>query len=157
MPEITSITYKPEQETSGGKDRFLRIAVERVNLIAGYGIEGDRKGGHPTRQLNIMCAETLDDLANEGYNIEPGQMGEQLIVRGMNIDDLASGTHLQMGETAVVEVTKPREGCNRLETIQGKPAKNTVGRIGVMARVVTTGEIRVGDVVRILQPEERHV
>jgi len=59
------------------------------------------------------------------------------------------GTRLRLGG-AVIEVTRPRTGCGRFEHIQGRPVAATVGRIGVMAKVVTGGAVRARDAVVLL-------
>ncbi len=154
--QIDSIVYKPNDAPKKPNDHYSRRALERATLIENYGIEGDSKGGHPRRQLNLMCAETLDQLASEGFRIEPGWMGEQIIVRGLeiNINDLEAGTQLILGGQAVIEVTGPRTGCERFEAIQSKSPDLAKGRLGIMARVITGGEIALGDqVVILMQPE----
>ncbi|GAB4512729.1 MAG: hypothetical protein OHK0046_12710 [Anaerolineae bacterium] len=142
--QIISITYKPvNQKQANPPDHFLRVPVERANLIENHGIEGDRKAGHPERQINIMSLATLEKLAEEGYKVAPGEMGEQIIVSGLDISALPSGSQLQLGESAVLELVKPRNGCDRFITIQGKTLPGT-GELGMIARVVAGGEIFVG-------------
>ena len=75
-------------------------------------------------------------------------MGEQIVVAGLDETALMPGAGLALGESAVIEVTLPRTGCDRFEHIQGKPKETTKGRLGVMARVVAGGVVRTGDPVR---------
>lgn len=150
---IISITYRPLSEPAGasGSDRvaYLRVAVRQANLIAGHGIEGDAKAGRgDTRHLNLMSEETLAALRAEGYTVEPGAMGEQLIVSGIDVDALPAGARLQLGQRAVIEITKPRTGCQHFAAVQGKPPAD--GRMGMMARVLEGGPIRLGDRVHLL-------
>jgi MOSC domain-containing protein YiiM len=147
MAEIISIVYKP-QAAEQPAGRYLRLPLERARLVAGHGIEGDTKGGHARRQLNIMSAETLSALAAEGFTVDPGCMGEQIIVRGLDVNRLAVGDRLHLGDTATVEVTSLRTGCERFEAYQGKKREEAAGRLGVIARVLTGGVIQVGDAVR---------
>lgn len=155
--QVASIVYKPEGTDSDPETHYVRISLATANLVAGYGIEGDRKGGHPKRNLNIMSFETLEALRAEGFNTLPGQMGEQIVVRGLELGDLSDGDRLFIGERACVEVVNQRTGCQRFEKIQGKPPKLAAGRMGVMAKVVTSGAIAVGDPVKLfpvaVQPE----
>lgn len=147
---IHSITYKPlsQQDTPG---QFLRVAVDTATLIAGYGIEGDRKGGHPKRQINIMSKSTLDALATKGYNTTPGAMGEQIIINGLDVDDLPAGTLLQFGETVRVEVTQRRSGCRKVEAVQGFTTQEIIGQMGIMVRVIDGGQIHTGDPVHLIE------
>lgn len=153
MSEIVSIVYKPMHVEANPSNRYVRFARSTANLMVNYGIEGDRKGGNPNRQLNVMSQETLNDLRAEGFRVEPGAMGEQLIVTGLDVTALQPGDRVQLGDTACIEVISHRKGCERFEHIQGKPRTNCAGRLGIMAKVVADGEIRVGDPVKLLQPE----
>lgn len=150
MGEIVSIVYKPDHLPPRPTDHYTRVPVESARLVVGQGIEGDRKGGHPTRQLNLMAAEVLDQLGAEGFNVTPGQMGEQIIVRGIALDALPTGSRLRIGASAIIEVTAPRTGCDRFEALQGKAPALAAGRLGVMACVSADGEIRPGDPVEVL-------
>ncbi len=153
-PQIVSIVYKPQGVEGQPPNQYARQSVEQARLLAGYGIEGDRKGGHPERQLNLMAAETLAQLAGEGCDTSPGMLGEQLIVRGVDVDALPVGARLRLGAEAVIEVTTPRTGCDRFAHIQGVDPERLNGRMGIMARVVSGGPIQVGDTVQPLVNEE---
>ena len=152
MAELVSIVYRPREVSEKPADHFARVALEQAELVRGEGIRGDRKGRHPMRQLNIMAQATLEGLSAEGLRTAPGEMGEQLVIGGLDepLESLAAGTRLQLGEQAVVEVLEPRTGCERFEAIQSRPATQVAGRLGVMARVVRDGAIRRGDRVRLL-------
>ena len=141
MSQIVSITYRPAEAPAKPDDHFTRLPLANVQLVAGYGIEGDRKGGHPDRQLNIMAQESLDELGTEGFMVKPGQMGEQIIVSGLaqNLNAMPEGTQLQFGDEAIIEIVKPRTGCDRFEAIQGKPPSTAADRLGMMARVLQGG------------------
>lgn len=157
MIKVASIVYKPESEGSDPVTHYIRIPLDSASLIAGYGIEGDRKGGSPKRNLNIMSFETLEALRVEGFKTRPGQMGEQIVIQGIELEKLSSGDQLLIGDQACVEVVNHRTGCERFEKIQGKSPKLAARRMGVMAKVVTGGRVAVGDPVKLLpvavQPE----
>lgn len=149
MPQIQSIVYKPKKAPHS-PDAYVRIPVDKVNLVVGKGIEGDQKGV-PNRQLNIMNADTLASLAGEGYKTAPGELGEQIVVSGLQIETLEKGTILEIGDGgAQIEIIKLREGCDRFAGIQNKT--DFSGRLGVLARVLTTGEIAVGSEIRVVEP-----
>jgi MOSC domain-containing protein YiiM len=151
MPHLVSITYTPQDtELRRPMNHFARVPVERARLAEFRGIEDDLKGGTGERQLNVMCAEVLDQLRGEGFQVGPGQMGEQIVIAGVPAESLTVGTRMRIGETAVIEVTLPRTGCDRFERVQGKPRSSVQGRLGVMARVVAGGEIAVGDEVVVV-------
>ena len=154
MGSIISIVYQPEA-TDVTHGQFFRVPIDEANLIAEHGIEGDRKAGrNPKRHLNIMMRETLDSLAGCGFKTAPGEMGEQIQIQGVDIENLAPGTMLKIGQSAVVRLNKPRTGCIWLEHIQGQPCESTVGKLGIMASVIESGVIRAGDEVSVIPEPE---
>src|SRR5579859_5582466 len=116
MIRVQSIVYKPKDEPEV-KDRYTRVPLSQANLIAGYGIEGDRKGGNPNRNLNVMDDRTLDELGAEGYPTEPGTLGENLILAGINLRQLPEGTQLRLGNEAIIELASFRVPCHQLTPI----------------------------------------
>ena len=150
---IASIVYTPLSVKKTSKDKYDRVATERVELIAGHGIDGDKKAGkNPERHLNIMSREVLDQLAAEGFDVAPGQMGEQIVVSGLDVNTLQAGDLIHLGG-AIAKVSKPRTGCEKFKTVQGHDPKEAAGRLGVMATVIASGSIAVGDPVRAASAE----
>lgn len=152
MMTIHSIVYQPERLEPASY--YSRTPLNQAQLVADYGIEGDMKGGkHHERHLNLMSLDMTQTLAGEGYKTAPGQLGEQIQVSGGDIASFTPGTRLQIGSTAVIELTKARTGCDRFAAIQEHPKENTVGRLGMLARVITSGPIQVGDEIKPLATE----
>jgi MOSC domain-containing protein YiiM len=69
------------------------------------------------------------------------------IVQGLEVERLQPGDQLQIGESAMIEITKARTGCVRLEAAQGRSNEAFGGLVGMMAKVVVGGDIQVGDEV----------
>jgi MOSC domain-containing protein YiiM len=149
VAHVVSIVYTPRDvEIRRPQDRYARVAAGRVRLVEFHGIEGDAKGTSTDRQINVMLAETLAELGGEGFQVAPGAMGEQIVVAGLDPAALAKDAHLKIG-SAVIKVGILRTGCDRFEMIQGKPRQSAKGRLGVLATVVTGGEVAVGDAVEV--------
>ena len=153
MSQIVSIAYQPlGVRYSDPMGDFIRVPVDAAILIANHGIDGDQKAGHnKTRQVNLLSAEWLAARAAEGYRAAPGQFGEQLVIAGLAVESLPPGTLLGLGPTAILAIVKGRTGCERLQAVQPKSTTG-LGPIGVLARVVMGGPIRVGDAVAVLEP-----
>jgi MOSC domain-containing protein YiiM len=148
MSRVYSIVFQPEPSQHEEPYRYMRVPLENAQLIANHGIEGDRKAGKSrSRHLNIMSQETLKELTNQGYKTAPGEMGEQIIIEGLNVATLTKGDRIQIGETAIVEINASREGCEWFEMIQSKPKEVD---LGVMATVIEGGHISLGDDVKTL-------
>jgi len=150
MGVIYSIVYQPvDSEHGGGSKDFVRVPVREAILRAGHGIEGDRKAGrHPGRQINLLSREWLLQLRRAGYRIEPGQFGEQIIVSGIDLEELRVSECLQLGATACIEISQARHPCGRLHQVQQLPVDG-LKTIGLMGAVITGGTIRVGDPVTV--------
>lgn len=154
MAKIYSIVYQPvdKKYKDGHYGDFIREPLQEANLITDHGIEGDAKAGkQPSRQLNILSQEWLTRVSELGYHTKPGEFGEQIIIEGLDLDSLEKGERLQIGAQALVEITMPRQGCERLEAAQGQSNDAYGGLVGKMARVVQGGPIRVGDEVLLRQ------
>jgi len=150
---LKSIVYKPKDAPHAPRG-YQRVALQEAHLIADYGIEGDRKGGNPKRNLNVMDDITLAELAAEGYPTGVGVLGENLIISGIDLRKLPAGTHLQIGDEAVILLRALREPCEQLTELDSRLPSAAIGRVGFMCRVVKGGLIRVGDpVIVISQPE----
>jgi MOSC domain-containing protein YiiM len=155
MAHIASIVYQLVDAQYGERlDYFIREPVETATLIAGHGLEGDCKAGHhPDRQLNLLSDSWLERVKSLGYKTAPGEFGEQLIIGGLAVEKLASGDRLIFDDEATIEIIKPRTGCSRLETAQGKSIEG-IGYIGMLAKVITGGPIRVGAAVTVIPANE---
>ncbi len=154
---------------------------QRIRLLAGLGVEGDAHMGEtvkhrsrvardPTqpnlRQVHLIHSELHDELRTAGFELSPGQMGENVTTRGVDLLGLATGTWLHIGDSVVVEVTGLRNPCAQLNGLQpGLMAAtlardedgNLIRKAGVMGIVIAGGEIRPGDVIRAALPPEPHL
>ncbi len=124
-----------------------------VGPVSADGIAGD---GHnhekhitPIQAICLIDAEDLDDLRAEGYDVGPGVLGENLTVRGLNVDDLAPGDRLRLSGGVELEYTKPRSPCYVLDPISPKLKDDVQGRCGGYAKVITPGEIRSGESIDV--------
>lgn len=151
-----------------------------IHLVAGHGVDGDAHAGvtvkhrsrvarDPTRpnlrQVHLIHAELHEELRAAGFTVAPGQMGENVTTRGIDLLALPTGTRLLLGAIAVVEVTGLRNPCVQLDGIQAGLMAATLGRdangelvrkAGVMSIVLTGGEVRTGDPVRVELPPTPH-
>jgi len=157
---------------------FSKETVEVINLLTGLGVEGDAHMGkivkhrsrvaqNPNqpnlRQVHLIHCELFDEVRSAGFHVEPGQMGENITTRGLNLLGLPTGTKLYIGELAVIEITGLRNPCAQIDSFQTGLLSavldhdengNLIRKAGVMAIVLIGGEIRVGDFIRVELPPE---
>jgi MOSC domain-containing protein YiiM len=123
------------------------VSLGRV-MIDESGLEGDHgRGGK--RAVTMMQAEHLPVIgAMMGQGpVDPLLMRRNLIVSGINLSAL-KGRQIGIGEV-VIEITTVCAPCSRMEETFGSGGYSAVrGHGGWCARVLTSGEVSVGDVVR---------
>jgi MOSC domain-containing protein YiiM len=128
---------------------FRKLPQPAGQLVADYGLAGDRHAGRPQRQVSILNAETVDELAQRGMPVSPGVLGENITVEGVPVMELAEGDRLRIGD-AELEITGDRPACKEMLEIHADALKAMVGRAGKMARVVRGGKIRPGDPIELV-------
>lgn len=118
------------------------------------GIRGDlhahEKHNRPDRALSLFDLEMLRQLIDEGYALEPGTAGENITVEGLRVQELPTGTLLQVGEV-IIRLETPRKPCYVLDTIDPRLKDAIVGRCGYMASVLKPGVISPGMTIRRME------
>ncbi|MBA3945667.1 MAG: MOSC domain-containing protein [Herpetosiphonaceae bacterium] len=166
--------------SSSATHSLIKGNHEAIRLLARLGVEGDAHAGTTVkhrsrvahdpnqpnlRQVHLIHAELHAELRNSGFNILPGQMGENITTQGIDLLDLPTGTRLHLGDEAIIEITGLRNPCAQLERIQpGLLAAvldhdergNLVRKAGVMAVVVTGGVVHPEDVISVALPPAPH-
>jgi MOSC domain-containing protein YiiM len=126
--------------------------VDEVRVTAD-GLDGDahdhEKHNTPLQAVSLIDAEDLDDLTAEGFDLSPGATGENVTVRGLDVDDLQIGDTLRFSNGVEVELTKRRKPCYVLDAISPELKTVIVGRCGFYAKVVTPGVLRAGETIEV--------
>jgi MOSC domain-containing protein YiiM len=128
---------------------FRKLPQAQGRLVADFGLEGDRHAGRPERQVSILNAETVEELAERGMPVQPGILGENITVEGVPVMQLSEGERLRIGD-AELEITGDRPACREMLEIHTDALKAMVGRAGKMARVVRGGTVRPGDPIEVM-------
>lgn len=159
--------------------RFTKPVRDAIRLVAGHGIEGDAHAGATVRrrsrfkgtwsepnvrQVHLLQRELFDELAVEGHEVGPGELGENVTTAGIDLLALPLGTRIRLGDAAEVELTGLRNPCVQIDRFQPglmrrmirRDASGTHRRAGVMAVVVADGVVRPGDPILVVLPAEPH-
>lgn len=166
---------------SVGRDdahRFSKPVETRIRLLAGLGVEGDahcgatvkhrsRVAADPTqpnlRQVHLIRSELFEELRPRGFVLSPGDLGENILTRGIDLLALPRGTRLRIGPKALVEITGLRNPCGQIEAFQAgllaavldrDPTGALVRKAGIMGVVIEGGVVRPGDVIGVTLPAE---
>jgi MOSC domain-containing protein YiiM len=159
---------------------FSKPQKSEIHLQAGLGVEGDAHNGvtvkhrhrmtiDPTqpnlRQVHLIHAELFDELNNKGFTIVAGALGENITTKDIDLLNLPCGTHLHIGDMAVVEVTGLRHPCKQLNDFQPglmnavlyRDSKGDfVRKAGIMGVVKLGGRVKPGDSIQIELPPGPH-
>lgn len=124
--------------------------VEAVRLDSRAGVTGDRyKGQSGNRHVTLIQRESLAAIAAHlGLDVVlPEQLRRNIVVSGINLLALKD-RRFRLGR-ALLEMTGDCHPCSRMEEIFGPGGYNAVrGHGGITARVLETGDVRLGDAVR---------
>ncbi|MFJ8888321.1 MOSC domain-containing protein [Streptomyces sp. NPDC102402] len=166
--------------SSNGEYAFTKPNRGSVTLLEGLGVEGDVHAGvtvrhrsrvaqDPTqpnlRQVHLIHEELFAELRRAGFEVGPGDLGENVTTSGIDLLGLPSGTLLRLGDDAVVEVTGLRNPCLQIDLFREGLLKHLVGRAddgtvvrraGIMGVVRAGGAVRPGDPVRAELPAGPH-
>lgn len=156
---------------------FSKSTSQAIRLIAGWGVEGDAHGGvtvqhrsrvakDPTqpnlRQVHLLQAELLDELRMRGFVVAPGELGENITTRGIDLLALPTDTELQLGEHARLRLTGLRNPCSQIDkfrpglmaaVLDRAPDGALIRKAGVMAVVLAGGVVAPGDALSWQLPE----
>ena len=111
---------------------------ESITLERGHGILGDANARVDSpRQVLVAGQQTYEELG-----LPTGALRENILLDS-DIPQLQSGQLLLVGG-AVLRMTFPCEVCRKLKDVRPDLAKAVVGRRGMLARVVTSGQVEVG-------------
>ena len=159
---------------------FSKTQQASVRLSAGLGVEGDAHRGatvkhrsrvarDPTqpnlRQVHLIHAELYDELRAAGFPVEPGDLGENVTTRGLDLLGLPVGARLRLGAEVVVEITGLRNPCVQLDhfhpgLLAAVVSRGADGQIvrkaGVMGIVCTGGEVSTGVSIEVELPAPPH-
>ncbi len=155
-------------------------ARSSITLVEGLGVEDDVHNGvtvkhrgrvrkDPTqpnlRQVHLIHSELITELRDQGFDVRPGMMGENITTKGMDLLAQPTGTRLRIGESAVVEITGLRNPCAQLNGLIPGLMKAVLGhdengelvlKAGVMTIVIEGGKISPNDPIVIDLPSGMH-
>ena len=160
---------------------FSKHPQESITLLAGLGVLGDAHCGEKVkhrsrvaknpnqpnlRQVHLIHEELFQELAEQGFAVEPSEIGENITTRGLELLKLPRGTRLHLGTSAVVEVAGLRNPCVQLDHFQKRLKEAVLGRAddgslirkaGIMGVVDVGGEVRCGDRISVELPPLPHL
>src|SRR5256886_13292172 len=127
-----------------GRKGARSVGHERVQAIAGLGLEGCAHANPPKREVLFVSKEHLDSV-----NVEPGAIRENLTVEGTDVEEWPVGQRVRVGD-ALFEITMVCDPCHRMDELRDGLRTELQDKRGMLARVVESGEVAVGDEVQLV-------
>ena len=156
LGEVAQISIKNKVD---GEVGLPKIAIGEA-FINEIGVEGDynnfrmeRKKGTKKRAVLIHTVEMLNQLKKEGWPIKWGDLGENILLRGINYE-LFNITKDTLTVKEVAEICNPCNNLAELEYVGKENVKEFIlslkGRRGWYCKVVKDGTVKKGDKVKLL-------
>ena len=155
---------------------FSKDAQEELTLVKGKGVEGDahfgelvkhrsrvaRNPNQPNlRQVHLLPIELFEELENTGYSVNPGELGENITTKGIDLIELPLGTLLQIGKDVSLQVTGLRDPCYQIDdfkkgllskVVYSDDEGNLILKAGIMTVVLEGGRIKLNDEIVVELP-----
>lgn len=154
MPESAAV-FQINISRGGVPKRPVLEAYIDERGIAGDAQKDLRHHGGADRALCLFPIELIARLQDEGHDIAPGNLGENVTTVGLDWQRVVPGARLRLGESLVIEVTGYAAPCwknarwfadgdfNRLNQ------RLQPGSSRVYARVLEAGPLRTGDPIAL--------
>lgn len=141
-PTVVAICISP-----GG---IPKLPVDEI-LITAEGLSGDGHNHVKHRtSMQAVCLqdhELLEEVSQEGIALSYGTIGENLTMRGLNVQSLPIETRLEFEGGVILEITKVRMPCYVLDAVDSRLKDWLKGRCGMYARVIVGGKLRKNEAV----------
>jgi MOSC domain-containing protein YiiM len=161
--------------------QFSKQAAPSIEILEGLGVAGDCHAGitvkhrsrvrvDPTqpnlRQVHLIHSELLDELRAQGHQVQPGELGENITTKGIDLLGLPRGTVLHIGPNVALQLTGLRNPCDQIENFQTRLLSKVlvktadgkfIRKTGVMTIVLCGGSVAPGDEINIALPPEPHL
>jgi MOSC domain-containing protein YiiM len=124
--------------------------VPEIYLREDYGVDGDAHADSTThRQVSLLAIESIDKMRNKGFTLEPGDFAENITTEGIDLASLPVGTRISAGDEVVLEMTQIGKECHAACAIRRQVGDCIMPQEGIFARVVRSGRVKAGDVIKV--------
>jgi hypothetical protein len=156
--------------------RFSKPLRDSIDLVQGLGVLRDAHAGPHVRhrylarrrprlpnlrQIHLIAFELFAELRTAGYDIGPGQLGENITVAGLELERLPIGALIRLGTTVAVGLTGIRTPCvliNRFQSgLKSRMIRQDISgpkfKCGVLGVVSIDGRLSPGDAAWAVLPD----
>lgn len=156
---IFQLNLKPRTAGERGipKTRVDEAIVTAQGLATDFNrYRHEKKGDAPDKALLLIPVETIGELNDEGWPVEPGHLGENVTTQGIVYQGFAVGKKFRLGEVEI-QITQQATPCANLHLLpyasneRGPRFLQTLlDRRGWFARILKEGTLKSGDPLEVL-------
>lgn len=127
-----------------------KTEVPSIDLVPEWGIEGDAHAGKWHRQVSLLALEKIEAFRERGAQVDFGDFGENIIVKGFDLRNLPVGTRFRIG-SALLELTQIGKECHDHCAIYHQVGDCIMPREGVFTIVLEGGTVKAGDDIELIE------
>ncbi|QXD22656.1 MOSC domain-containing protein [Opitutia bacterium ISCC 51] len=172
-PKVISVS-------SSGSHTYSKQTKLSIHLLHGLGVKGDahcgetvkhrsRVAADPTqpnlRQVHLIHNELLKELKSKGFDLNPGDLGENILPQDIDLLALPRDTLLKLGNETGIQVKGLHNPCHQIEdfrngllaeVVKDMGDGETEKKVGIMGIVLKSGTVQAGDEIQIELPQKPH-
>ena len=131
-------------ETLRTKTENGETNVSSLNLIAGLGVEGDKKAKGGDRQLTLADESNLIAYRTDGNGLCVRRFMPNIATSGIDYNNLTVGSQLKIGDT-VIEISSTEKKCfDECKFVQND-SHCEIKHNCAFAKIIVGGTIKAGD------------
>jgi len=136
------------------KKGIAKHEVPSVSVQVEHGVEGDAHAGEWHRQISLLAHADIESMRAKGLELEPGAFGENLVIDGLDCNELGVGSQLRIGPV-LLELTQIGKVCHTRCAIYYSTGDCIMPRTGLFARVLEGGALHEGMPVQVVHSVAR--
>ncbi|MDR3727525.1 MAG: molybdopterin-binding protein [Terracidiphilus sp.] len=131
------------------KKGIAKHEVPSISVLVEHGVDGDAHAGDWHRQISLLAHTDIEFMRAKGLNLKPGAFGENLVIDGLDCDELGVGSQLRIGPV-LLELTQIGKVCHTRCAIYYTTGDCIMPRAGLFARVLDGGTLHPGMPVQLV-------
>jgi molybdenum cofactor synthesis domain-containing protein len=132
------------------KKGIAKHEIPSANIVVEHGMEDDAHAGDWHRQVSLLAHVDIEFMRAKGLTLKPGAFGENLVIAGVDTDELGVGSQLRIGPV-LLELTQIGKVCHTRCAIYYTTGDCIMPRTGLFARVLEGGALHPGMPVQVVR------
>ena len=140
-----------------GKKGLSKKPMAKGYIRKGWGLSGDAHGGKWHRQVSLLSLERIKEQefcpqleGSRKDTLQPGDFAENITTQGLDLACLEIEDEIQIGKKVRLRVTQIGKKCHNHCAVYEKIGKCIMPKEGIFTKVVSGGNIKVGDKIKVI-------